>query len=241
MVAFMSDSIRLAKRVAELFHCSRAEATLYIEGAGVTVDGVVVEEPGFRVTGQEQIALLPSADLTPIEDVTIMLHKPAGMSVGSVNELIVAENQAAEDRSGIRFLKRHLKELVMLDPLENAASGLLVFTQDWRVKRKLVDDLSRVEQEFVVEVSGQIIEGGLELLNQSINFNGKPSAPAKVSWQNETRLRFARKELSSRLITLLCERVGLSVVSIKRIRMGRIPMGGLIVGQWRYLMGYERF
>ena len=237
----MSDSIRLAKRVAELFNCSRAEATLYIEGASVTVDGVVVEEPGFRVTGQEQIALLPDADLTPIEDVTILLHKPAGMLVANVPELIVAENQATEDRSGMRFLKRHLKELVMLDPLENAAGGMLIFTQDWRVKRKLVDDWSRVEQEFVVEVSGQIIEGGLQLLNQSINFNGKPSAPAKVSWQNETRLRFARKELSSRLITLLCERVGLSVVSIKRIRMGRIPMGGLVVGQWRYLMGYERF
>ena len=237
----MSDSIRLAKRVAEVFNCSRTEATLYIEGAGVTVDGVVVEEPGFRITGLEQIALLPGADLTPIEHVTILLHKPAGMLVANVPELIVAENQATEDRSGMRFLKRHLKELVMLDPLENAASGMLIFTQDWRVKRKLVDDLSRVEQEFVVEVSGQIIEGGLELLNQSINFNGKPSVPAKVSWQNETRLRFASKELSSRLITLLCERVGLSVLSAKRIRMGRIPMGGLVVGQWRYVMGYERF
>ena len=237
----MPDSIRLAKRVAELFNCSRAEATLYIEGAGVTVDGVVVEEPGFRITGLEQIALLPDADLSPIEDVTILLHKPAGMLVANVPELIVAENQATEDRSGMRFLKRHLKELVMLDPLENAASGMLIFTQDWRVKRKLVDDWSRVEQEFVVEVSGQIIEGGLELLNKSINFNGKPSVPAKVSWQNETRLRFASKELSPRLITLLCERVGLSVVSAKRIRMGRIPMGGLVVGQWRYVMGYERF
>ena len=237
----MSDSIRLAKRVPEVFNCSRTEATLYIEGAGVTVDGVVVEEPGFRITGLEQIALLPGADLTPIEDVTILLHKPAGMLVANVLELIVAENQAVEDRSGMRFLKRHLKELVMLDPLENAASGMLIFTQDWRVKRKLVDDLSRVEQEFVVEVGGQIIEGGLELLNQRINFNGKPSVPAKVSWQNETRLRFASKELSPRLITLLCERVGLSVVSAKRIRMGRIPMGGLVVGQWRYVMGYERF
>ena len=237
----MSDSIRLAKRVAELFNCSRGDAILYIEGGGVTVDGVVVEEPGFRVTGQEQIALLPGADLTPIEDVTILLHKPAGMLVADVAELIVAENHASEDRSGLRFLKRHLKELVMLDPLDNAASGLLVFTQDWRVKRKLVDDLSRVEQEFVVEVSGQIIEDGLQLLNQSINFNGKPSAPAKVSWQNETRLRFARKELSPRLITLLCARAGLSVVSIKRIRIGRIPMAALAVGQWRYLMGYEKF
>lgn len=237
----MSESIRLAKCVAELFNCSRGEAILYIEGAGVTVDGVVVEESGFRVTGQEQIALLPNADLTPIEDVTILLHKPAGMSVANVTELIVPESHAAEDRSGLRLLKRHLKELTMIDPLENAASGLLVFTQDWRVKRKLVDDLSRVEQEFVVEVSGQIKEDGLALLNQSINFNGKPSAPAKVSWQNETRLRFARKELSSRLITLLCERAGLTIVSIKRIRIGRIPMAGLAVGQWRYLMGYERF
>ena len=237
----MSGSIRLAKCVAERFNCSRGEAILYIEGAGVTVDGVVVEEPGFRVTGQEQIALLPGADLTPIEDVTFLLHKPAGIAVANVPEQIVTENQAAEDRSGMRFLKRHRKELVMLDPLDNAVSGLMVFTQDWRVKRKLVDDLSRVEQEFVVEVSGQISEGGLQLLNQSINFNGKPSAPAKVSWQNETRLRFARKELSLRLITLLCERVGLSVVSVRRIRIGRIPMGGLLVGQWRYLMGHERF
>lgn len=237
----MSDSIRLAKCVAELFNCSRGEAILYIEGAGVTVDGVVVEEPGFRVTGQEQIALLPNADLTPIEEVTILLHKPAGMSVANVTELIVAGNHAPEDRSGLRLLKRHLKELTMIDPLETAASGLMVFTQDWRVKRKLVDDLSRVEQEYVVEVSGHIIENGLALLNQPIQFNGKPSAPAKVSWQNETRLRFARKELSSRLITLLCERAGLTIVSIKRLRIGRIPLAGLAAGQWRYLMGYERF
>lgn len=237
----MSDSIRLAKRVAELFHCSRGEAIRYIEGAGVTVDGVVVEEPGFRITGEEQIVLLPGADLTPIEDVTILLHKPAGMSVGKVSELIVADNLAPDDRSGLRFLKRHLKELAMLDPLENDASGLLIFTQDWRVKRKLVDDLSRVEQEFVVEVSGQMVDDGLQLLNQSINFNGKPSVPAKVSWQNETRLRFASKELSSRLIALLCGRAGLSVVSIKRLRMGRVPMAGLAVGQWRYLREHERF
>jgi 23S rRNA pseudouridine2604 synthase len=77
----MSDSIRLAKRVAELFNCSRGEAIRYIEGAGVTVDGLVVEESGFRVTGQEQIVLLPGTDLTLIEDVTLLLHKPAGMLV----------------------------------------------------------------------------------------------------------------------------------------------------------------
>jgi hypothetical protein len=47
------------------------------------------------------------------------------MSAAKVTELIVADNHAADDRSGLRLLKRHRKELVMLYPLENAASGLL--------------------------------------------------------------------------------------------------------------------
>jgi 23S rRNA pseudouridine2604 synthase len=236
----MSETIRLAKRVAELFSCSRGEAIQYIEGGTVTVDGVVVEEPGFRVTPQDRIELLPAASLTPVEPVTILLHKPPGMSSESAGALIVPANQAADDRSGIRFLKRHLTELGVTDPLENAAGGLLVFTQDWRVRRKLVDDTARIEQEFIAEVAGDMASDCLALLNKTHKFNGKEVA-VKASWQNETRLRFAVKAASSPLIIHLCEKVGLTVVSIKRIRIGRVPMAGLAAGQWRYLTRFERF
>ena len=60
----MTDSIRLAKRVAELRACSRREAELFITGGWVRVDGVVIEEPQFRVTDQ-RVEIDPQADLSP--------------------------------------------------------------------------------------------------------------------------------------------------------------------------------
>ena len=129
----------------------------------------------------------------------------------------------------------------MTDMLDKDASGLLVFTQDWHVARKLVDDAAKVEQEFIVEVTGELMPNGLQLLNHGLSFNGKPLPPIKVSWQNETRLRFALKGVQAGQIAHMCRMVGLTIVSIKRLRIGRVPLAGLAAGQWRYLLGYERF
>jgi 23S rRNA pseudouridine2604 synthase len=236
----MPETLRLAKRVAELFGYSRGEARQLIEGGAVTVDGVVVEEPGLRVGAEAAIAILPAASAAPAEQVTILVHKPTGTVAAETASLIAPDSQFSEDRSGLRFLKRHAAGLGLTDPLDSADSGLLVFTQDWRVRRKLVDDAARIEQEYVAEVSGKMLPDGLETLNQTHNFNGKPVS-VKASWQNETRLRFAFKAASSRLIPHLCEKVGLSIVSIKRIRIGRIPMAGLPIGQWRFLGEHEKF
>ena len=63
----------------------------------------------------------------------------------------------------------------------------------------------------------------------------------KVSWQNETRLRFALKGVKPGQIEHMCRMVNLTVVSMKRIRIGRVPMASLPAGQWRYLHDYERF
>ncbi len=241
----MTESVRLAKRLAEEISCSRREAEQYIEGGWVTVDGIVVEEPGSRVQAQQQLVLAPKASLAPVQAVTLLLHKPAGIDVSAGAEvalqLINAENRVADDRSGLRFLKRHLTGLTMADALDKDASGLLVFTQDWHIARKLVDDAAKVEQEFIVEVKGDLIPNGLQLLNHGLPFNGKPLAPIKVSWQNETRLRFALKGVQAGQIAHMCRMVGLTIVSIKRLRIGRVPLAGLAPGQWRYLLGYERF
>lgn len=240
----MTDSVRLAKRVAELFSCSRGEAEQYIEGGWVTLEGQVVEEPGRRVSAQQQIQLLPGATLEPVDPVTVLLHKPAGVEAGSALQLITPDTRVAVvdgQRSAIRFLKRHLNGLTLTESLDTSAAGLLVFTQDWRVTRKLVDDAARIEQEYIVEVGGELVPEGLALLNHGLTFNGKPLPPIKVSWQNETRLRFALKSPARGLIAHMCEKVGLQVVSMKRIRIGRVPLAGLPVGQWRYLWPYERF
>ncbi len=243
----MTDStIRLAKRVADMIPCSRGEAEQYIAGGWISVDGKVVEEAGARVADAQEVTLHPDATLAEIAPVTILLHKPAGFSASGdpaatpASELL-GPATLAEGHGQPRFLKRHLAKLTLTAHLETRASGLVVYTQDFRVARKLIDDGARVEQEYIVEVKGAIIEGGLALLNHGLSYNGKEIAPMKVSWQNETRLRFALKGVRPGQIVNMCKAVGLQVVTMKRIRIGRVPMASLPEGQWRYLLDYERF
>lgn len=230
----MTETVRLAKRLVELFSCSRREAELYIAGGWVMVDGVVVEEPQFMVSAQ-RVELHPDANLTPIEPVTILLNQPAERD--SIQ--ICADTRSPDEV--IRPLRQHFFKLSPCTPLERNAGGLAVFTQDFRVTRKLRDDAATIEQEYIVEVAGSLDTDGLKLLNHGIRFNGKPLPPARVSWQNETRLRFAIKGVIPGQIAHSCQTVGLTIISMKRIRIGRIAMGKLQPGYWRYVMPHERF
>ena len=241
------STVRLAKRLAETLPCSRREAELYIEGGWVSVDGQLVEEAGARVGPGQKIALAPEARMEEVPLVTILLHKPAGFNAGIDGAGMPALSCLTPDallpsaQGGQRFLKRHVAGLTLTNPLDTRASGLLVFTQDFRVARKLVDEAAKVEQEFIVEVAGSIAPNGLALLNHGLPWNGKPLAPIKVSWQNETKLRFALKGVQPGQIVHMCRMVGLTVLAQKRLRIGRISMATLPLGQWRYLQGYERF
>ena len=233
------EGIRLAKRVAEAVPCSRGEAERYIAGGWVTVDGAVVEDPATRVTPQQTVALLPGAEPVEPAPVTILLHKPAGVDVAGALALIAPETLAASPHA--RFLRRHLARLSVVTPLEQEASGLLVLSQDWRVTRKLVEDGARVEQEYVAEVAGAIADDGLSRLNASMRVQGRATAPLKASWQSEARLRLAGKDIRPGQVDAMCAAVGLTVESLRRLRVGRVALGQLPVGRWRYLHETERF
>lgn len=244
----MTEPVRLAKRVAELRACSRREAEQFIAGGWVRVNGVVVEEPQFRVTDQ-RVEIDPQADLTQAEPVTLLLHKPPGYHTDqgdrpngqAASHLLGTATLWAEDSSGIRPLKKHFAQLTLCVPLEAAASGLVVFTQDWRVARKLTEDAATLEHEVIVEVTGELPPDGFKRMNQGVPYQGRTPPAIKVSWQSENRLRVALKGAQPGQVAHLCEAAGLQVLSLKRIRLGRIPLGKLPPGQWRYLSKGERF
>ncbi len=232
-----------------MLSCSRREAEQYIEGGWVSVDGVVIEEPQFRVLDQA-ITVHKDASLLALVPVTLLLRKPAGYEAGpdggaaSLAPLLSAVTRSPGDSSGIRPLKKHFSSVELVTPLATPASGLVVLTQDWRVTRKLREDARVMEHEVVVDVSGDIKPGGLDRLNRvdhGFTFKGVLLPPAKVSWQSETRLRFALKGEVPGQIAYMCESVGLKVEGMKRLRIGRVAMSQLQPGQWRYLLPHERF
>lgn len=182
----------------------------------------------------------------PADDpATILLHKPVGYDAitgrRAAAGLVKPETRWAEDPSGVQLLERHFHRLTPLVPLDTEASGLMVLTQDGRAWRRLTEDGDEIEQEYVVEVSGDIGPWGLKRLNHGLHYNGRALPPCKVSWQNEFRLRFALKGVQGGQLRDMCAQVGLDVVAIRRIRIGKVPLAKMPVGTWRYLPVGEKF
>lgn len=244
-----ASGVRLSKRVSDLRSCSRREAELLIENGAVQVDGQVVETPGVRVMPEHNVVVREGAQAQEVPPVTLLLNKPQGYTVGAARkgvrsalELLTPEHLAqVETPHPLRVLQKHFNQLEPLMALPVPASGLTVFTQDRRVIRKLTADARYLEQECVAHVQGRIDEDGLQRLCDGTAIAGKQLPRIKVSWQNEEHLRFALKGVFPEEIEALCAGVGLTLVGLKRLRIGRISMGKLPEGQWRYAMPWEQF
>jgi 23S rRNA pseudouridine2604 synthase len=235
----VNEPVRLAKRVAEIKGCSRREAEQYIEGGWVTVDGKVVEEPQSRVQDQ-QVEIAADASLLALLPISILLHKPEGAAPE-----VAPNRRAKDDPSGIRAIKRHFANLVIPTPLPREASGLVVLSQDGRILRKLTEDAATCAISSCSMVAGQATPEQVRRLCHGLTFRGQPLPPIKVSVNSssevETRLRFALKGVLPEHVPGMCDAVGLRLMALKRIRIGKIPLGHLPVGEWRYLMPHERF
>ncbi len=242
------DGPRLSKRMSELGLCSRREADEWIENGWVKVDGKVVSTLGVRVSRDAKVEIDPAASRHQAEQVTILLNKPMGYVSGQPEDghqpamvLIKPENHWAEDPSRTKFVHSHLRGLAPAGRLDIDSTGLIVFTQDGRVAKRLIGADSEVEKEYLVRVEGKLTDEGMRLLHHGLALDGVKLKPARVSWANEDQLRFVLREGRKRQIRRMCEMVGLTVSGLKRVRSGGVPLGKLPVGQWRYLRKDERF
>jgi 23S rRNA pseudouridine2604 synthase len=248
--------------VAELKACSRSEAEQYIAGGWVSVDGQLVEEPQFRVLPMHNVTIAADASLVALAPVTLLLHKPPGYEDGTeflafaragkrppllAGRLLGPDSHWPQDPLQPRLLKRHFHKLAVPVTLEPLASGLLVFTQDWRVARKLTEEASVLEHEFIVEVEGKPSPQDIAALNQggppASDDHSQPHIRVSLSSSGDgsSRLRFAVKGAHPGLIAHLCERAQWKLLALKRMRIGRVALAHLPQGQWRFLAGYERF
>jgi 23S rRNA pseudouridine2604 synthase len=245
--------------MAELGLASRREADELIAKGWVIVDGLVVSELGSKVTRSQKIEITQQARKQQSQRVTVLINKPMGYVSGQAEDgyepayvLVTPENHWRDDRSGVRFELGHLRNLAPAGRLDIDSVGLLVLTQDGVVARQLIGDDSEVEKEYRVRVAwpdakrpGPLPDifpaSQMALLNHGLSLDGVQLRPARVSWQNEDQLRFVLREGRKRQIRRMCEAVGLRVLGLKRVRIGRVMLGDLPVGSWRYLRADESF
>ncbi|MDN4572499.1 pseudouridine synthase [Pandoraea cepalis] len=252
-----AGSLRLSKRMSELGLSSRREADEWIAKGWVRVDGKVVTELGTKILPTQEITVVQAARKEQANRMTILLHKPVGYVSAQAEDgyepavvLVTREHHWAEDDAGVRFSPSHLRSLAPAGRLDIDSTGLLVLTQDGRIAKQLIGEDSDIEKEYLVRVSyNEHVENvqahfpadRLALLRHGLELDDQPLKPAQVEWQNPEQLRFVLKEGKKRQIRRMCELVGLHVTGLKRVRMGRITLGNLPVGEWRYLRAGEGF
>lgn len=242
-----AEPIRLSKLMAQRGLCSRREADEYIEQGLVLVDGVPISTLGTKVFEHQTITLAAAARQTQQERVTILLNKPVGYVSGQPEKgyspaamLITPENQDP-NIAPRPLLRQHFEGLAPAGRLDIDSRGLLVFTQDGRLARQLTSDQGELEKEYMVRFRGSLRDDQLEMLRDGISLDGKRLRPAKVELIAADRLRFELHEGRHRQIRRMCDAVELRILSLMRVRIGKIRLGQLPEGCWRFLRPDESF
>ena len=235
-----SEGERLAKRVAALRGCSRAEAERLIEAGRVRVAGVVADDPARRVR-DEAIEIEPGSLAEPVLPVTLVWHKPAGVALAE-GQPLADLLPAAEGLSPWQ-----LRQLRCASPMPAASSGLAVFAQSPGVQRKLHEDALLLEHEWMLDLAGAVPAARLEALEQEVDrLAPGPRTPyLKLSVGSRsaerTRLRLALKGYLPERLPQWLEHAGLQPQALQRLRLGRVALGQVQSGEWRLLGLHERF
>lgn len=241
------ELLRLSKLMSERGLCSRREADEYISSGLVRVNGEIVSELGTKVRPDVSITLEAEAMRNQKSLVTIVLNKPIGYvsaqpEPGSGYEpairLVTDRNQFGMQK---KILQRgDLQGIAVVGRLDIDSQGLLIFTQDGRLAKKIIGENSQIEKEYVVRVrylgpEETLPAEKLRLLNFGLSIDGVRLKRAQVEWINEDQLRFILQEGKKRQIRKMCEQVGLEIKGLKRVRVGKLMLGKLPEGQWRFL------
>lgn len=222
---------------------SRREADRLIEAGLVRVDGEIAGI-GDKFLPTAHIEILPQGQSVLESHVTILLNKPVGYvsnlpekGYQAAIELITEENQVGPGH----FSPSHRRRLAVAGRLDIDSKGLLVLTQDGVIAKQLIGENSPIEKEYRVYVEGAVTAEKLKQLRYGLFLDGKPLKRAKVEEISPGLLRFILQEGKKRQIRRMCELVDLKVTGLKRSRIGRVLLGTLPEGKWRFLTKDEQF
>ncbi|MEY4617002.1 MAG: pseudouridylate synthase [Pseudomonadota bacterium] len=233
--------VRLSKLMSERGLCSRREADQYIEQGLVFVDGQRINQLGTKVSPNCRIELAAKAQENQDSLVTLILNKPVGYVSAQPEkdyqpaiQLITAENFFEGTNKKLpRLDRRFFEGLAVAGRLDIDSQGILLFTQDGRLARKIIGENSEIEKEYLVRYKGELSQDKLQQLRFGLSLDGKALKRARVDRLNEDQLRFVLREGKKRQIRRMMELVDLHVIGLKRVRIGQLRLGKLPEGQWR--------
>lgn len=231
----MEKQIRLQKYMAHCGVASRRRAEELIQAGRIKVNGVIIREMGVLVSNEDRVEL--DGKLIKKEErlVYIMLNKPSGY-VSTVTD--------PEGRKTVLDLIEGVRERIYpVGRLDYDTTGLLILTNDGDFAFRSTHPGQETRKTYLAEVLGMPSNESLHTLRKGVILDGKPTANAEVEVvkikDKSTVLKIIIHEGRNRQVKRMCEAVGYPVLKLKRTAVGKLTLGNLKIGQWRYLTPQE--
>ena len=219
---------------------SRRHAAELIESGHVTVDGIIVNEPGARFDPAAVKIAVDGRGISAAEKKrTIMLYKPVGV-LSSMSDPFGGKTVADIVDCGER--------LVPVGRLDKDSEGMLLMSNDGDLTLKLTHPRYEHEKTYIVRAAGKWSEEKLRTLRGRIKMpDGYEIRPCPVrvleddNWEpNVTMLEFRLREGRKRQIRYMCSAAHLVVLSLKRVAVGSLRLDPMLrPGEWRDLTDGE--
>lgn len=220
--------IRIDKYLCDMSIGSRSELKEYIRKKLITVDGVVVTDPGMKIS-EDSAVTFKGEPLQYKQFRYYMLNKPQG---------VVSATKDNIDTTVMDLLKGvNTRDMFPVGRLDKDTEGLLIITNDGELSHRLLSPRSHVDKCYLVQLMHSITADDIKSLSKGVDIGDDTlTLPAKVEAIAADRIYLTITEGRYHQVKRMLEAVGNKVVFLKRVSFGPLELDSdLAPGQYREL------
>lgn len=226
--------IRLNRYVANAGICSRREADIYIAAGNVTVNGKPISEMGYKVKLTDDVRF-DGQRLNPIKKEYVLLNKP--------KDFETTGRDSRGRRSATSLVAGASKsELTAVDKLEKSTTGLMLFTNDGELSKKLTRPKNGLRKIFHVTLTKELRSADLKRIQEGVTVEENIVRVQDISFvDNSPKNQVGIEIFSSRnnIVKRLFEELGYEITILDRVVYHSLTKKDLPRGHWRYLTEQE--
>ena len=220
--------IRIDKYLCDMSIGSRSEIKEYIRKKLITVDGVVVTDPGMKIS-EDSAVTFKGEPLQYKQFRYYMLNKPQG---------VVSATKDNIDTTVMDLLKDvNTRDMFPVGRLDKDTEGLLIITNDGELSHRLLSPRSHVDKCYLVQLMHSITADDIKSLSKGVDIGDDTlTLPAKVEAIAADRIYLTITEGRYHQVKRMLEAVGNKVVFLKRVSFGPLELDSdLAPGLYREL------
>src|SRR5690606_10772967 len=228
------DQIRLNKYIANSGICSRRDADIYIASGNVTVNGEVVVEMGYRVELNDVVKFDGRA-INPEKKVYVLLNKPKGF-------LTTTSDEKMRKTDMDLVAKATKARIVPVGKLERSTTGLLLFTNDGDLLKKLTNSGRDVRKIYQVTLNKSFQTKDLYAIKEGLKIDDsviKVDEISMVEGGNKNEVGIKIHSNKNKIVHRIFESLEYEVVKLDRVVFAGLTKKDLPRGTWRHLTKQE--